>query len=209
MAAWPLLTSLLVLLVDLLRVSAENGKCGQSLYIRLLLVVTVMCSGRFWCAARLPSDRVSTNAYFHYTPKSGVCEELDPASYSHCVPAANCTFSSARECYSVCGAEKKSMPACEHTTYGCCGDGVTIRQGETGCPGESSVPSLHSTKSLHNLQMKLLLVPVVVEGVHSGALSHLESVGLCCYWGWLLWLGSPPTPTAGGRGKGTDGKLMY
>jgi hypothetical protein len=54
-----------------------------------------------------------------------------------CVPAANCTFSSADECYSLCGEGKKSMEACAGTDYGCCGDGVTVREGEGGCPEES------------------------------------------------------------------------
>ena len=60
------------------------------------------------------------------------------------MPAANCTFSSADECYSLCGEGKKSMEACAGTDYGCCGDGVTVREGEGGCPGECLVCGLVS-----------------------------------------------------------------
>ena len=95
-----------------------------------------MCGGGFWCIKPLASDGLSLRTYFHYSPSSGLCTELDPSSYSDCEPASNCTFSSAKECCSVCGKEEKAVQTCADTKYGCCGDGVTIRQGQGGCPGE-------------------------------------------------------------------------
>jgi hypothetical protein len=97
-----------------------------------------MCGGGFWCVKPLASDGLSLRTYFHYSPSSGVCTELDPSSYSDCEPDSNCTFSSAKECYSVCGKEEKAVQTCADTKYGCCGDGVTIRQGQGGCPDEAA-----------------------------------------------------------------------
>jgi hypothetical protein len=112
--------ALLALLSVGLRVSAAN----------------VLCSGQFWCAVELRHDPKEVRTYFHYIPSSGLCVQVTQEE-GRCVPAANCTFSSADECYSLCGEGKKSMEACAGTDYGCCGDGVTVREGEGGCPEES------------------------------------------------------------------------
>lgn len=94
-----------------------------------------MCSGRLWCAVQVPSNPVVVRTSFQYVPGSGLCVQLEQDKVG-CVPAANCSFSSADECYSVCGEGRKNMKGCEGTEYGCCGDGVTVREGERGCPGE-------------------------------------------------------------------------
>lgn len=76
---------------------------------------------------------MAVRTYFHYMPNSGVCVKVDHGS---CIPAPNCSFSSAEECASVCGDGEKSVETCAGTEYGCCGDGVTVRQGDGGCPGK-------------------------------------------------------------------------
>ena len=101
----------------------------------------MLCSGQFWCAAGLSRDSGEVRTYFYYTPSSGLCVQVGQDE-GGCVPAANCTFSSADECYSLCGEGKKSMETCTNTEYGCCGDGVTVRKGEGACPGEYLVCGL-------------------------------------------------------------------
>ena len=126
----------------------------------------MLCSGQFWCSVEPRHVPEEVRSYFHYTPSSGLCVQVKQGD-GGCVPASNCTFSSAAECYSLCGGKKKSMGACASTTYGCCGDGVTVREGEGGCPGECHLGGMVSectcALDLQRRQTQLPLARVVGE----------------------------------------------
>ena len=91
----------------------------------------VRCSGRLWCTVHSSSDAVVAQAYFHYSPDSGLCVQVA----ADCLPASNCSFSSVDGCHSVCGEGRSTIGGCGSTKYGCCVDGVTVRE-EGNCPGE-------------------------------------------------------------------------
>ena len=138
-----------------------------------------MCNGWLWCETRNLTNRVGEeSSYFHYVPSSGACEELKTISKLGCVPAANCTFPSAKECYRVCGGEKKRVHTCADSEYGCCGDGVTARQGQGGCPGESFdlYPDSLFTFNAASQTRLCLAIQVVGMGASNGASSCLCSV---------------------------------
>ena len=87
-----------------------------------------------WCLAA-PSSATHLSGkseYFYYSPESHGCQRVEAG----CAPAANCSFTSRQECHSVCiTARAHVIGGCESTKYGCCGDGVTVNDGQNNCPG--------------------------------------------------------------------------
>ena len=146
------------------RCSANDGILGS--------LDPTLCSGSFWCEAKKSPDTVEVVEYFQYHPSTGLCVKVDAIS-SDCVPANNCTFSSTEECYRVCGKSKKSMSACANTQYGCCGDGVTVREGtgEDGCPGVHvcTVTCMYGMSHLWQRRVLVRRARAVVAVVFTGA----------------------------------------